>query len=89
MQVALSDLVQAKWTERIHDEWIRNLLENRSDLTRAQLDRTRQLMNRATRDSLVEGYESLVKSLQLPDDDDRHVLTAAIHARRTSSSRSI
>jgi predicted nucleic acid-binding protein len=81
MQVALSDLVRAKWTNRIHDEWIRNLLENRPDLTRTQLERTRQLMNRATRDSVVEGYEALVESLQLPDEDDRHVLAAAIHAK--------
>jgi predicted nucleic acid-binding protein len=80
MQLALSDLVQAKWTDRIHDEWIRNLLENRPDLTRQQLERTRALMNRATRDSLVVGYEALIESVQLPDEDDRHVLAAAIHA---------
>ncbi len=81
MQLALSDLVQAKWTDRIHEEWITNLLENRPDLTRPQLERTRQLMNKATRDSLVEGYEAQVESVRLPDEDDRHVLAVAIHAK--------
>lgn len=28
MQLALSDLYRAKWTERIHEEWMSNLLSN-------------------------------------------------------------
>jgi predicted nucleic acid-binding protein len=80
MQLALTDLFQAKWTNRIHDEWIRNLLKNRPDLKREQLEKTRRLMNAATRDCLVEGYDALIESIKLPDEDDRHVLAAAIHA---------
>jgi hypothetical protein len=80
MQLALTDLFQAKWTNRIHDEWISNLLENRPDLKREQLEKTRRLMNAATRDCLVEGYDGLIESVKLPDEDDRHVLAAAIHA---------
>lgn len=34
-------------------------------------------MDRATRDSLVTGYEPLIFALMLPDPDDRHVLAAA------------
>jgi len=45
MHLALTDLFRAKWTDRIHDEWIRNVLEHRPDLRREQLERTRQLMN--------------------------------------------
>ena len=37
-------------------------------------------MNQAVMDCLVEGYESLVGGLRLPDADDRHVLAAAIKA---------
>jgi hypothetical protein len=37
-------------------------------------------MNAAVRDCLVEGYEPLIESLELPDRDDRHVLAAAIKA---------
>jgi hypothetical protein len=42
---------------------------------------TRDKMNLHIRDSLVEGYQSLIPSLALPDQDDRHVLAAAICAR--------
>jgi hypothetical protein len=41
------------------------------------LERTRDLMDRATRNCLVTGYDALVPALTLPDPDDRHVLTAA------------
>lgn len=81
LQLALTDRFRAKWTDAIHDEWIRNLLEKRPDLTAIQLQRTRELMNVHVRDCLVEGYEPLIAGLKLPDPRDRHVLAAAIHAR--------
>jgi predicted nucleic acid-binding protein len=81
MHLALTDLFHAKWTDAIHDEWIRNVLANRPNLTRKQLDRTRSLMNAHVRDCLVTGYEDLIESLTLPDPDDRHVLAAAVHAK--------
>lgn len=80
MHLALTDLFRAKWTEQIHDEWIRSVLEQRPDLRREQLDRTRQLMNAHVRDCLVTGYEALIPALNLPDPEDRHVLAAAIRA---------
>jgi len=80
MHVAVTDLYRAKWTAAIHDEWTRNLLQNRPDLTPKQLQRTRDLMDAHVRDCLVTGYESLVDAITLPDPNDRHVLAAAIHA---------
>ncbi len=80
MHLALSDSFHAKWTHAIHDEWIRNVLANRKDLSIAQLERTRNLMNSHVRDCLVEGYETLIPALSLPDRKDRHVLAAAIRA---------
>ncbi|MBX3749078.1 MAG: PIN domain-containing protein [Opitutaceae bacterium] len=81
LQLALTDRFRAKWTDAIHDEWIRNVLQQRPDLTVAQLQRTRELMDLHVRDCLVDGYEPLIAGLTLPDPDDRHVLAAAIHAR--------
>jgi predicted nucleic acid-binding protein len=81
MQLALSDLFRAKWSNAIHDEWIDSVLERRPDLKREQLERTRELMNSHVRDCLVEEYEPLIEAIVLPDPDDRHVLAAAIHAR--------
>ena len=55
MRLAVTDIFAARWTERIHDEWTRNLLKNRPDLTVEQLQRTRALMNAHVRDCLVTG----------------------------------
>ena len=74
-------LVRPRWTEMIHDEWIRNLLRDNPQLSPERLARTRSLMNEALRDCLVTGYEELIDCLTLPDPDDRHVLAAAIRAR--------
>lgn len=81
MRLALTDLYRARWTDRIHDEWIEALLDRRPDLDRESLERTRALMNSNVRDCLVTGYESLIDALTLPDPDDRHVLAAAIRTR--------
>jgi predicted nucleic acid-binding protein len=80
MHLAMTDLFRARWTDQIHDEWIRNVLTNRPDLKRDQLERTRQLMNAHVLDCLVTGYENLIDGSALPDPDDRHVLAAAIRA---------
>ena len=80
MQLAISDLFRACWTEDIHEEWMRNVRTNRPDLSEKQLQRTRELMDRHSLDALVTGYQELIESLSLPDPDDRHVFAAAIRA---------
>src|SRR5437016_5795774 len=81
MEISAAGLFRAKWTDQIQEEWISNLLKNRGDLTRQQLERTKSLMESAVPDSVVHGYETLVPSLTLPDQNDRHVLAAAIHCK--------
>lgn len=81
MQLAVTDLFKAKWTADIHREWIEALLRTQPHRERAALERTRDLMDQATRDCLVTGYEPLIPGLTLPDPDDRHVLAAAIVGR--------
>jgi hypothetical protein len=71
---------RARWTDKINEEWLRNVLADREDLTEAQLRRTVELMNTAVPDCLVTGYEHIIPQLQLPDAGDRHVLAAAIRA---------
>jgi predicted nucleic acid-binding protein len=83
MQLAMTGLFRARWTDRIHDEWIRNVLANRPDLKPSQLQRTRELMNAHAMDCLVTGYEKFIAGLSLPDAKDRHVLAAAIRSNAT------
>jgi predicted nucleic acid-binding protein len=78
MQLTVTDVFKAKWTADIHQEWIDALLRNQPQRDRTALERTRDLMDQATRDCLVTGYQSLIPSLTLPDPKDRHVLAAAI-----------
>jgi hypothetical protein len=80
MYIAVTDLYCARWSNHIHDEWIRSVLKKRTDLSAEQLKRTRELMDSNVRDGLVTGYESLIDAVSLPDPDDRHVLAAAIRA---------
>lgn len=79
MRLALHGLFRARWSARVHDEWISALLRNRPDLTRERVERTRHLMDTHIQDARVEGYEHRIEALPLPDADDRHVLAAAIH----------
>jgi hypothetical protein len=81
LYVAQTRLFRARWSDDVHDEWIRSVLAKRPDLTADSLTRTRHLMNSAVPDCLVTGYQSLIPTLILPDPDDRHVLAAALVTR--------
>lgn len=78
MYLANTGLFRARWSNQIHDEWMRNLLRNNPTLTDEKLIRIRNLMNAHVPDCLVENYEPLIEGLNLPDPNDRHVLAAAI-----------
>jgi hypothetical protein len=78
MWLALSGAFRTRWSAQIHDEWKRNLLENRPDLTSEQIDRTIVMLNDAVSGAVVTEYEFLVEGLVLPDLDDRHALAVTM-----------
>ena len=78
VELALTEIVEARWTDEIHSEWMRNVLENRPDITLDRLTRTKNLMDFYVKNSLVTDYEEIIPQLELPDEKDRHVLAAAI-----------
>lgn len=80
IRISQRELYKAMWTDKIHSEWIDALLGKRPDLNREKLERTKELMNLAISDATIEGYENIVETLSLPDENDRHVLAAAIKA---------
>lgn len=78
LNLADLEIYSPKWSEIIHEEWIRNLLIKRIDLSKTKLLKTVQVMNSVFPDAEVHGFEELIDELILPDPDDRHVLAAAI-----------
>lgn len=79
VQFGVDGVIAPRWTARIHEEWIGNLVATgRAPLDRLQ--RTRDLMNRALPDAEVQGWERHMEGLVLPDPADRHVLAAALAA---------
>lgn len=78
IQCAFDGLVEARWTDDIHDEWIRNLAANTPPLSSERLIATRDRMKVVLPDADVANYRGFIPDLRLPDPDDRHVLAAAI-----------
>jgi hypothetical protein len=50
MECALNDLFQLKWSHKVLNEWVDNLLKNRPDLSRDKLEKTKNDMNHALLD---------------------------------------
>lgn len=78
LSLAAEELFKVKWSDIIQDEWLRNLLKNRTDLNKEHLNKTIKAMNLAFSDANVENFKELIPSIKLPDKDDRHVVACAI-----------
>lgn len=79
VQLGVDSVIVPRWTTRIHEEWIGNLVA----AGRVPLDRlllTLNLMNSVLPEAEVRGWEARMEGLTLPDPDDRHVLAAALAA---------
>ena len=73
---AYHDLYTIKWSKHIFDEWLDVMIQKGIPKDEA-LKRT-NIVNNAFPDALVENYEPLIDTLELPDDKDKHILAAAI-----------
>ena len=80
IRIAATEIVNAKWTVEIQNEWLNKLLANRPDLNKTRLNNTCAKMNTYVLDCLVTNYIQHIEKVILPDKDDRHVLAAAIQA---------
>ncbi len=78
LHLAAAGLFKPKWSRQIQNEWIDHLLINRPDLTKLKLAKTQEAMDDAFADANISNYEDLIIGLSLPDENDRHVLAAAI-----------
>ena len=83
IQCAVDRLVDARWTDENHEEWIRNLAANVPGVSIGRLHKTRDLMNSVLPDATVRDYQRHIPTITLPDQEDHHVVAAAIAARAT------
>ena len=79
LELARNKTYRLLWSDRVHDEWMRNLAARFPQIPPAKIARMRALMEGYVNDATVSGYEPLIATLSLPDPDDRHVLAAAVH----------
>ncbi len=79
MSVATTRIYAPKWTERIEEEWTRSL-EGEKGVPPGTFNVRRDCMREACPDwqVLESAWAPLESCLQLPDENDRHVLAAAI-----------
>lgn len=73
---AYYDLYTPKWSKHIFDEWEKVM--KRKNLKEEEIKKRMQTAHLAFPDALVKNYDSLIHGLNLPDENDRHVLAAAI-----------
>ena len=76
LRFAEAGLFRARWSPQILEEWASNLLAEKPHLEDSVLLQ-REAMARAFPEAMT-GHEALIPALTLPDEDDRHVLAAAI-----------
>ena len=70
------DLYSPKWSEHIFDEW--NKVMREKGVSDEEANKRTGKPNLAFPDALVQNYKNLIVDLHLPDENDRHVLAAAI-----------
>ncbi|WP_082458876.1 PIN domain-containing protein [Pedobacter sp. Leaf216] len=70
------ELYTPKWSQNIFDEWKRVMV--RKGISENEALKRVSRATQAFPDALVHNYDGLIADLRLPDEDDRHVLAAAI-----------
>jgi predicted nucleic acid-binding protein len=79
VQFGVDSVIAPRWTTRINEEWISNLVAA-GRAPRERLLLTLELMNSALPEAEVQGWKARMEGLTLPDPDDCHVLAAALAA---------
>lgn len=77
LSLAHADLYTARWTQEIENEWTASLKKKYPDAAE-KIPLLVEQMREAIPDCLIVDYELFIPSLKLPDENDRHVLAAAI-----------
>jgi len=74
-------LLRPVWSIDVLTEWRRSVQRRHADLGDEKLDRIEQAFVSQFPDAEVTDYEAFINVIELPDENDRHVLAAAIVGR--------
>jgi predicted nucleic acid-binding protein len=77
LSLAHADLYTARWTQEIENEWTSSLIARYPNAIKKIPHLVKQIRE-AIPDCLIVDYEPFIPTFELPDEDDRHVLAAAI-----------
>lgn len=83
LYAAAEQVISVRWSQRILDEFALHLAENVASFDRAQAQRLFAGMYKAHPYALVEPrkqHYQLFRDVPMPDEDDRHVVAAAVAA---------
>jgi hypothetical protein len=86
LYAADQELISVIWSKAVLDEAIRNLIDNIPTFDENAADRLRTALSKTFPDSEIEPDSDCyfrLAEFSLPDEDDRHVLAAAIAAEAT------
>ncbi|WP_166353044.1 PIN domain-containing protein [Phytoactinopolyspora limicola] len=78
LRIAEVELYRPVWSQKILDEVRTAVLEIHPDEDPGRVDARLHSMNDTFEDACVAGWEPLVEGINLPDENDRHVVAAAL-----------
>lgn len=81
LRLAEERMFRPVWSKRILEEASVAIKAVHPDIPEGLIDRRIQFMGKGFPGACVGGIESIEVALELPDEDDRHVLAAAIRSR--------
>lgn len=82
LSLAAEGFFRPRWSKAILDETERGIAKALGANGSAEdARRHREAIESAFPESMITSYEALIQGLALPDENDRHVLAAAIHSK--------
>jgi len=83
LRLAEAGFYRPLWSDRIFEEVLDAVLAIRPDIEPSRIQRRLTAMAGTFEDAYVADWERIAAGLDLPDQNDRHVLAAAITALRS------
>ena len=74
--LSIYELYSPKWSIKLLEEFKNTLIKRK--ISKEKADQQVELLNKSSPNALVRNYESIIPAIDLPDENDRHVVAAAV-----------